>query len=79
MRLATERAVQTLPALVRDDADRARLVTLIERAIAFHSDGERWLGAEQRELLARIRDTLLKPKAQVRNLQAADRRTRRRA
>src|SRR6185295_4568852 len=79
VRLATGRAVQTLPALVGDPKDRERLITLIERAIAFHSDGERWLGTEQRELLARIRETLLKPKAEVRDLQAVDRRKQRRA
>jgi hypothetical protein len=79
VRLAPERALHTLPALVPEAADRARLVTLIERAIAFHSAGERWLGAEQRSLLARIRETLLQPKAPVRDLQAADRRKQRRA
>jgi hypothetical protein len=79
VRNAPERAVETLPALVRDPADRERLVTLIERAIEFHSVGERWLGEEQRALLARIRATLLQPKALVRDLQAVDRRKQRRA
>ena len=79
VRNAPERAVEMLPALVSDPADRERLVTLIEHAIAFHSVGERWLGEEQRALLARIRATLLQPKALVRDLQAVDRRKLRRA
>jgi pimeloyl-ACP methyl ester carboxylesterase len=79
VRLATERAVQTLPALVVDPADRERLITLIERAIAFHSSGERWLGAEQRSLLARIRATLLTPEQRLRDVHAQDRRIKRRA
>jgi hypothetical protein len=79
VRNAPERAVQTLPALVGDPADRKRLVTLIERAIEFHSAGERWLGAEQRALLARIRATLLTPEARLRDVHAPDRRNQRRA
>jgi hypothetical protein len=76
---APARALATLPLLVREPADRDRLVTLIERAIAFRSEGEPWLRDEQRALLGKIRETLLAPQPRLRDLNAADRRTRRRA
>ena len=66
VRHAPQRALVTLPALVRDRADRERLITLIEHAIAFRAREEPWLDGEQRALLTRIRDTLLKPAPRVR-------------
>ncbi|MGH8673393.1 MAG: DUF3141 domain-containing protein, partial [Burkholderiales bacterium] len=78
VRLAPERALSTLPALVRERADRDRLVTLIERAIEFRSGGEPWLGEEQRSLLGKIRETLLEPELRVRDPNAVDRRKQRR-
>ena len=76
---APARALATLPLLVRAPADRNRLVALIERAIAFRSEGEPWLREEQRALLGQIRETLLAPVPRLRDLNAADRRQRRRA
>jgi hypothetical protein len=66
VRHAPQRALVTLPALVRDRTDRERLITLIENAIAFRAGEENWLGEPQRALLARIRETLLKPVPRVR-------------
>ncbi|MNC92118.1 hypothetical protein D3C83_84880 [compost metagenome] len=79
MQHAPARALATLPLLVREPADRDRLVALIERAIAFRSEGEPWLREEQRALLGQIRETLLAPVSRLRDLNAADRRQRRRA
>jgi pimeloyl-ACP methyl ester carboxylesterase len=76
---APARALATLPLLVREPADRDRLVALLERAIAFRSEGEPWLREEQRALLGDIRETLLAPEPRLRDLNAADRRQRRRA
>jgi pimeloyl-ACP methyl ester carboxylesterase len=79
VQLAPARAIATLPLLVREPADRDRLVTLIERAIAFHSEGAPWLREEQRALLGEIREALLAPQPRLRDLNSADRRKRRRA
>jgi hypothetical protein len=79
VQLAPARAIATLPQLVREPADRGRLVTLIERAIAFRSEGEPWLREEQQALLGEIRDALLAPQPRLRDLNAADRRKRLRA
>ena len=79
VQLAPARAIATLPLLVRDPADRDRLVALIERAIEFRPEGGSWLREEQRALLGEIRDALLAPQPRLRDLNAADRRKRRRA
>ena len=76
---APARALATLPLLVKNAADRDRLVTLIERAIDFRTDAQQWLRDEQRALLRQIRETLLEPVPRLRDLHAADRRKRRRA
>ena len=76
---APARALATLSLLVREPADRDRLVALIERAIAFRSEGEPWLREEQRALLGDIRETLLAPEPRLRDLNAVDRRKLRRA
>jgi len=76
---APARALATLPLLVRESSDRDRLVTLIERAIAFRSAGEPWLRDEQCTLLGQIREALLEPVPRLRDLNAIDRRKRRRA
>jgi pimeloyl-ACP methyl ester carboxylesterase len=66
VRYAPERALETLPALVREPADRQRLLTLIERAAAFQDSRGAWLNDEQRGLLKRIVVALAAPATRVR-------------
>jgi pimeloyl-ACP methyl ester carboxylesterase len=67
VREARERAIQTLPALVREPADAERLGLLLERAAAFRNEsGGYWLNEEQRALAARIREALAAPLPRIR-------------
>jgi hypothetical protein len=66
VRYAPQRALETLPALVRDPADRERLLTLIERAAAFQDPRGAWLNDEQRRLLNRILAALAAPAIRLR-------------
>jgi hypothetical protein len=66
VRYAPQRALETLPALVHDPADRQRLLTLIERAAAFQDPRGAWLNDEQRGLLGRIRSALEQPVPRLR-------------
>jgi hypothetical protein len=66
VRYAPQRALETLPALVRDAADRKKLMTLLERAEAFKDARGAWLNDEQRGLLGRIGDALAKPVPRLR-------------
>jgi len=61
VREARERAIQTLPLLVRDPADAERLALLLERAVAFRKEDGPWLNEEQRALAERIRGSLAQP------------------
>ena len=61
VREARGRALETLPALVRDPADAARLRLFLERAVAFRDDGALWLNDEQRALAGRILEALAAP------------------
>jgi len=67
VRYAPQRALETLPALVREPADRERLLTLLERAAAFQDSRGAWLNDEQRGLLGRIRGALTKPALRLRS------------
>jgi pimeloyl-ACP methyl ester carboxylesterase len=58
IRYEPEKALETLPKLLRDSADRARLVTLFDRVLSdgrIHLDG---VTPEQRAMLKRIREVL---------------------
>jgi len=66
VREARARAIETLPALVGDSEDAARLGLLLERAIAFRDGDRPWLSEEQRLLAQDLRDTLAKPAPSVR-------------
>jgi hypothetical protein len=66
VRHARERALATLPALVRDRADRERLRLLLERAAAFSDGNGPWLGEAQRALVEGIRGALARPLPRIR-------------
>ena len=66
VREARNRALETLPALVRDPPDAARLRLFIERAIAFRDERGEWLNDEQRALAGRIAQALAAPVPHVR-------------
>jgi pimeloyl-ACP methyl ester carboxylesterase len=59
VRNAFQRALDLLPALVPQPADRDRLIKLIDRACKHRGESELWLNDEQRALLERVRLTLL--------------------
>lgn len=63
---APERALALLPALLQDASDRERFVKLLLRAAEFQDKQGGWLTSEQRELLDRVRDTLMKPMPWIR-------------
>jgi hypothetical protein len=58
VRYEPQRALETLPRLVGDPAERKRLLTLIERVAGNARLGEAGLGPEQHALVARIRKAL---------------------
>jgi hypothetical protein len=66
VRYAPERALETLPALVAEPADRARLTTLLERAAAFEDAKGAWLNAGQRALIGRMLAALASPATRLR-------------
>jgi hypothetical protein len=68
VRYAPDRALETLPALVREPADRERLMTLLERAAAFADPKGAWLNDEQRALVTRMRAALAAPATRLRGL-----------
>ena len=63
---APERALALLPALLQDASDRERFVKLLLRAAECQDKQGGWLTSEQRELLDRVRDTLMKPMPWIR-------------
>jgi hypothetical protein len=67
VRYAPERALDTLPALVREPADRERLLTLIDRAATYQDARGTWLNDEQRGLLKRMRVALSAPATRLRS------------
>jgi len=66
VRYAPERAMETLPALVRAPADRRRLATLLERAATFEDTQGAWLNSEQRALIKRMLAALAAPATRLR-------------
>jgi hypothetical protein len=57
-RYEPERAIETLPTLLADRADRDRLLTLLERVLADERVQSIQPSAEQTAMLARIRQVL---------------------